>query len=176
MKKNITILIGVIVLFVVLFGGYKIMRKYSIKPVPVVTSELRMKSFSGNVLRPYLTDNKLAYSFDVPDYASSSTSSDGDMVRISSSTSTYAVVYFSRDGGRGLTPSSYISEIIAPHVSVINETGTSTVGAYEWQLADTAGSNWHITTINNGKWVVAIESKKVWGEEASKLVKSFRVE
>ena len=176
MKKNIAILVGIVVLLVVLFGGYKVIKRYSIKSEPISKNDINMKVFTGSVSSEYEGSNTLSYSFSIPDYTISTSSPEGDLVKIGDATSTHTTVYFSYEGGRGLSPSEYISEIIAPHVSVIDETGTSTMGDYEWQLAETAGSNWYITTSKDGQWIVAVESRKIWSDESNKLVSSFKAE
>ena len=165
-----------VVLLVAVFLGYKFTghRKSIINNGNEVAQ--KMLTITGKVNNSFEGENGMSYSFDIPEYATSTVSEEGDLIRISDGTSTRTTVYFSYEGGRGMSPLEYISEIIAPHVPIIDETGTSTVGNYEWQLAETNGSNWHITTLKNGTWIVAIESKKVWSDEANKLVNSFKSE
>ena len=176
-KRNffVFIIVALILIVGLVFVGYKFSgnktKVLNVKDVPQ-----KMLTISGKVTREFEGSNELSYVFDIPDYATSTVSSDGNLIKISDATSTRVTVYFTYEGGRGLTPREYISEIIAPHVSVVEETGTTTMGNYEWQMAETSGSNWHIASLKNGEWIVAIESKKVWSVEADKLVNSFSTE
>lgn len=177
MKNYIALGVGIVVLLVAVFVGYKFTgQKKSINKNNNSEVIQNMVTVTGEVSRNFEGASVLGYSFDIPEYATSTVSESGDLIKIADATSTRTTVYFTYEGGRGLSPLEYISEIIAPHVSVIDETGTTTMGNYEWQLAETAGSHWHITSLKNGEWIVAIESKKVWSNEADKLVNSFKAE
>lgn len=174
MKKYITILVGIIALSAFLFGGYTFLKRHSVKPVAQIQSETPMRSFSSDVVRVFEGENKLAYSFDIPETATTSLGMDNALVRITDATSSYATMYMSYEGARGFTPLEYVSEIIAPHVSVINPTGTSTIGVYEWQAAESDGSEWHVASVNNGAWLIIVENKKAVHDLVEKTLESVK--
>ena len=175
MKRNITLVVGAVVVVVLIFTSYKLLNKKSSK-VAENNVVQNMTTLTGKVTTTFDADNNLNYSFDIPEMATSTVSEEGDLIKVTDGTSTRATVYFSYEGGKALSPVDYITNIVAPHVSVINVTNTSTIGNYEWQLAETGGSNWYVTSLNNGEWIAAIEAKKTFSDEAEKLVKSFKTE
>ena len=175
MKKNLLIGFGIIALLVVVFYGYKGFYKKS-NNVTVKEVAQNMTPLTGKVVANFEGDNTLNYSFDIPETATGTVSEKGDLIKVTDGTSTRATVYFSYEGGRGLNPVDYITSIVAPHVSVIDVTTTKTIGNYEWQLAETGGSDWYVASINNGEWIAAIEAKKTFADEAEKLVTSFKTQ
>ncbi len=174
MKKNIAIILGVIIVVVILFGGYKVIKRYSVQPEKQVEAQsgTSMKSFSGSVTRVYEGDNTLSYSFDIPETATTTLDMDNALVKIVDNEIPYATVYMSYEGGRGFTPLDYINEVIAPHVSVINPTVISTIGAYDWQVAESEGSEWHVASI--GSWLVVVENKKTKHDLVEKTLESVK--
>lgn len=177
MKKNITILVGVVAIVVVLFGGYKLVKKYSVEPEIKVEAQgdVSMKSFSGSVTRVYEGDNILSYTFDIPETATTTLEMDNALVKIVDNSIPYATVYISYEGGRGFTPLDYISEVIAPHVAVINPTEISTIGNYAWQVAESEGSEWYVASINNGNWLFIVENKKTKHDLVAKTLESVKI-
>lgn len=175
-KRNIFIVGGIIVLVIVGFlaGGRLKGKHYA--GTRTTESAQNMVTVLGKVDHNLEGKNLLNYSFDIPETASSTVSEEGDLVKVADATGTRATVYFSYEGTRNMTPSEYIGEIVAPHVPAIDETGTTTIAGYDWQLAETAGSNWYITTLHNGEWIVAVEAKKTWSDNTEKLISSFKAE
>jgi hypothetical protein len=81
MKKNVTILIGLVVLFAVLYAGNTFMRKggSELNVTEGEKSSVAMKSVSGQVLRG---DNVFDYAFDIPETATTSLSMDGALIKV----------------------------------------------------------------------------------------------
>ena len=175
MKKNVTILIGLVVLVAVPYAGVSFIRegKGAFGGSKNDESALGVKAFVGQVVRVYEGQNLLEYGFDIPETASTTVDMDGALIRVTDASNTPIVTfYMSYEGGRGYTALDYLSEVVAPHVNVIDPTGTSTIGMYEWQLAETANSEWHIASVDNGKWLIVAESKKSVHDEAEKILES----
>ena len=144
MKKYVNILVGIVVLLAVLYGGRLLLTEHPKVDVKEVESSIGMLTFSGEVTRIFEGENKLMYSLSLPETATTSITMDGALLKIMDGVSPFASAYFSYEGARGYTPMDYINNTIAPHVSVINPTGTSTIGSYDWQVAESEGSEWHI--------------------------------
>lgn len=177
MKKNVTILIGLVVLVAVLYAGNSFMRegKGSFGSVTNEENMIPMRAVVGQVVRVYEGDNVLEYGFDIPETATTSIDMDGALIRVVDQGALLASVYMSYEGARGYTALDYINTIIAPHVSVIDPTGTSTIGMHEWQIAESAGSEWHIAAVNGGKWLIIVENKKSVKDVVEQILESINV-
>lgn len=176
MKKNVTILIGVVVLVAVLYGGSVFMKKHSgSSDKNDVKTEISMKSFVGQVVRVFEGENVLEYAFDIPETATTSIDMDGALIKVLDNGVLTTSLYMSYEGGRGYTPLDYISNTIAPHVSVINPTGTSTIGGYEWQLAQSEGSEWYVASVASSSWLIVVENKKTNHDMTNKIIESISV-
>lgn len=175
MKKNVTILIGLVVLVAVLYAGVSFIRegKGSFLGGKNNESSIGVKAFVGQVVRVYEGENILEYGFDIPETASTTVDMDGALIRVANASTTPIVTfYMSYEGARGYSALDYLSNVVAPHVAVIDPTGTSTIGVYEWQLAETVNSEWHIAKVDGGKWLIIAESKKSMHDEAEKILES----
>ncbi len=175
MKKNITIVLGIVVLFAVLYAGQSLMKNRKEAGVSDMSTEVATKQFIGEVIRTYEGDHMLEYAIRIPETASTSIDMDGALIRITDEASPLAQVYISYEGGRGYTPLDYINNIISPHVSVINPTGTSTVGNYDWEVAESEGSEWHIARVAGGEWLVVVENKKSAHDTVQNILTSIEV-
>jgi len=175
MKTYTAILIGIVALCAVVFGGYTFMKNKKAAPLPQVTEGVSMRLFSGEVVREFEGENKLNYSFNIPEVSTTSMDMNGALINIFEASSTYATMYISYEGGRGFTALQYIDEIIAPHVSVINLTEISKIGEYEWQGAESEGSEWHVAPVLNGEWLIVVQNKKTVHDTVSKTLESFKV-
>lgn len=174
MKKYIALAIGIVVL-VGAIGGYMYFKKPKVVTPVQQESAIRMTPFDGEVSRFFEGTSTLAYSMDIPDTATTTTEMTGAFVKVTYKDAPYVTMYISYEGGRGYTAKDYVDAIIAPHVSVINLTDVSKIGAYDWQGAETEGSEWHIASANNGNWLVIIENKKAIHDLAQKTIESFKV-
>lgn len=175
MKTYIAILIGIVVLSGVVFGGYMYTKK-QVKSVSETTDTVTYKIINGEVSRWFEGTSTLAYSFGVRQTATTSKQLNDLLLKVTDAGVTVANVYFSYEGGRGYTALDYISEIVAPHVSVITPTGTSTFGAYEWTTAETAGSNWYISSVSEGEWLVIVEGKKTLDLDLKHILETIQLE
>lgn len=174
MKTYISILLIVLGLVIVVYGGYVYTKKHNLKP-QASQDVVKMKTYSSKVSRFYEGDNIIDYSFDIPEYATTTTEMDGAFTKITTSTSSYATVYVSYEGGRGFTPLGYIDEIIAPHVSVINPLSEEMIGNYKWQVAESEGSEWYIAQVANEQWLFIVENKKVNHDLVQKTLESLKI-
>jgi hypothetical protein len=193
MKKNVTILIGLVVVISVLYAGSSFMKKgkSAVGMVEGEKTSLTMKPFNGQVVRVFEGDNVLEYGFDIPETATTSIDMDGALIKVTDvtvtgdveSTTTAPTVtttpvvtfYMSYEGGRGYSPLDYINDIIAPHVSVMNPTSVTTIGSYDWQGAESEGSEWHIASVAGGKWLIVVENKKSTHDTVEKILESISV-
>jgi hypothetical protein len=175
MKTYIAILIGIVVLAGGVFGGMNYMRTHKKAPVKNVSSVM-YATIEGDVVRWFEGTSTLAYSFDIPQTATTSTDMNGALIRVKDANTLLASVYVSYEGGRGHTPLDYITDIVAPHVAVITPTGTSTYGAYDWTTAETAGSNWYIASVANGSWLVVVEGKKSLDLDIKHILETMKLE
>lgn len=172
MKTYIPIVIG---LLIIIAGGYMYSKKNATTPVKemeVKTEVATMKTFDGEVT---VGTEKLAYSFDVPETATTSVEMNNALVRITEGATPYATVYASYQGERKYTAEKYLNEVIAPHVSVITPTGEAMIGNTMWYKAESQGSQWHIATVGDGKWLVIVENRKTVNSLVENTLSSFAV-
>jgi hypothetical protein len=174
MKTYIAIIIGIVVLFAVVFVGYKVIGKKSTTEVKeeMVT---RTAQVTGEVKRVFEGDHVLSYSFVIPEMSSTTVEMDGGLVKVVGATGTEATVYFSYEGGRGYSPFDYLTEVVAPHVAVIDPTGTTTVGAYVWTTAQSAGSEWFVAPTADSQWLIVVEAKKAFHDDTQRLIQSMSI-
>jgi hypothetical protein len=192
MKKNVIILVGVVVLVAVLFAGNSFMKKgkSEVSIVEGGKAIVLMKSFEGQVVRAFEGDNVLDYTFDIPETATTSIDMEGALIKVTDvitsgnteSTTTPVVIstpvatfYMSYEGARGYTALDYINNVIAPHVAVIDVTSTSTIGAYDWQAAESEGSEWHIASVASSSWLIIVENKKTAHDTVERMLESVSV-
>lgn len=175
MKTYIAILIGVVVLFAVVFVGYKFTNKDSSSNDTQQQMMMRTSKVEGSVTRMFEGDHVINYSFSIPELASTTVDMDGALVKVVTDNMAQANVYFSYEGGRGFSAKDYLIEKIAPHVAVINDAGVSTVGAYEWTMAESAGSEWFIAPTSDKQWLIVVEAKKAVHDATLELLKSMEV-
>ncbi len=174
MKTYISILIGIVVITGVTFGGYKFIKsKRAERPAPI-ESAILMKEVSGQVAREFEGENLVDYSFQIPETATTTFDMDKALIKITDNNNPYATIYISYEGGRGYTPVDYIGQVIAPHVSVINMTDVMKIGEYDWQMAETEGSEWHVASAGNGQWLIIVENKKAVHDLVAKTLESFK--
>ena len=174
MKTYIAILVGVVALFGVVFVGYKLTSDIKKNP-ETKTPNAQIQTVNGEVKRIFEGDNVLAYQFDAPIEATVSSQMEGALVQVTKSNDLRTSVYFSFEGGRGYSASDYIANVIAPKVSVVNPTGTTTLGAHDWQGIESTYSEWFITSVLNGEWLVIVENKKLFHEDTVNLLETFSV-
>ena len=135
--------------------------KYSHKnKESVASSTINYLTTEGAVSRFFEGTSTLSYSFEIPTTATTGTDMNGALIKVTDKTNPIASIYMSYEGARGYMPLDYIHEVVAPHVSVITTTGTSTIGSYDWTTAETTGSEWYIASVDNGNWLVVMEGKK----------------
>lgn len=175
MKKYVNILTGVVVLLLVLYAGQLLVQAPPQANVSDVEAKVGEVSVSGQVVRSFEGDNVIEYNFDIPETATTTTEMDGALIRVTNETSPLATIYLSYEGARGYTPMDYINNIVAPHVSVINPTEITRIGNYDWQGAESEGSEWHVASVMNGKWLVVIESKKSVHDSVERTIESFGI-
>lgn len=173
MKTYISILIAIAVLFGVVFVGYKYTTTHKKVVSETTSTTTAFTTFEGSVTRVFEGNTTLTYSFDIPETSTTSVSMDGAFTKVMDGDTFVAAVYMSYEGGRGYSPLDYITEIVAQHVPVITPLGTSTVNGHEYTRAETAGSDWYITSLNNGEWLAVIEGKKVSQEAVLRIASSL---
>lgn len=173
MKTYIAIAVGVVVLFSVVFVGYKFTNKSG--DIAMQDKSVRMAKIEGSVTRKFEGDHVINYSFNIPETATSAVSMDGALVRVSRISGVGSSVYFSYEGARGYSAKDYLADKIAPAVSVLTETGTTTLGGYEWLTATSAGSEYYIASTEDGQWLIVVEAKKVLHDDALELLRSINL-
>ncbi len=175
MKTYTYILIVVAVLAVVVLGGYAFRKNSNTVVLKEEKKEfVNMKTFEGQVTRIFEGENKIVYSFDISENGTTSISMDGALIKVTDPAGLYASLYMSYEGGRGLTPAQYINQVISPHVAVISMKGTSTIGLFDWQIAESPASEWHVTSVLNGQWLIIVENKKSLHDDVQETLKSLR--
>ena len=172
-KRYVPIIIGVVALCAVLYIGNNQMNKNDIDKDEQVATTTALTSFTGKVTKIFEGENTLEYGFDIPETATATVEKDGSLVKVTDSSSDVLAVYFSYEGGRGYSPSDYITNNIVPHVQVITAQGTTTIGSHEWTVVDSEWSVWHIAPSSNGQWLIVVENKKTENGIVIPILESF---
>lgn len=172
MKTYIAILLGVVVLAGVVFVGYKYRTTNHPKIDKVVNEEYKI--VTGSVSRFFEGTSTIDYSFEVPTVATSTSEMDGSLVKVANATGTIATLYFSYEGGRGYTPTEYVNYVMKPRVSGLVITETEESSNPDWLRIASSASEWYISPINDGEWLVVIEAKKTMNVELEKIIATFK--
>jgi hypothetical protein len=175
LKTYKVILLAVLVLVVVVGGGYFAMKKNPATEKQAITKS-HMKAFEGQVTRMFEGENKVVYSFDIPEEATTSVSMDGALIKATSGSSLYAAAYFSYEGGRGYSAEDYIKNTIAPQVNVLNVVGTTTIGTRVWTVAESVNTEWHVGQVGDGQWLMVVESPKANHEDILSTLEGLKAE
>ena len=176
MKKIVKIIIGAVVLVAVLYGGNLFMNRVTNSDgSDLNVEEVATKQFVGEVVRNFEGDHLLGYSLNIPETATATLGLDGALVTVTDGDMPYLSMYVSYEGGRGYSPSTYIDRAIAPLYSVVDLTGTTTIGGFEWQGAESMGIEWHVASVADGQWLVVIENKKSMSDMVKKAIESLKL-
>jgi hypothetical protein len=175
MKRNVSIVVGALVVIAALYGIQKLSDRNGQHDADLTVQEVGMKQVMGEVVRVFEGENKIEYSFSVPESATTTLGMEGALVKVTNDGAPVATVYFSYEGGRGYSSTDYINNIIAPNVAVINPNGTSTVGSTDWETASSEGSEWSVAAVRDGEWLVVVENRKTNHDLAQKLLASLKV-
>lgn len=130
-------------------------------------------SFTGKVIRNFEGENVLEYSFDLPEGATTTVERDGSLIKVINQDSLVVAMYMSYEGGRGYSPADYIKNVIANSVPAITMTGTTTIGLYDWEVAESERSIWHVAKGGDGSWLMVVENKKADNEVAHTIIESI---
>lgn len=173
-KTYKVILLAVLGLVVVVGGAYWFMKDKSMAKEPVIKAQTH--TISGHVTRMFEGENKVVYTFDVPETATSAVAMDGALVRVTDNEVPYASMYFSYEGGRGYSSEDYIKYVIAPRVSVLEIVGTTTIGSRVWTVAESPASEWHVAQVGDGQWLLIVENKKALHDSVLSTLESLVTE
>ncbi len=157
-KTYKAILLAVLGLVIVVSGAYVYMKKSPGAKESVVKSNIQ--TIEGQVTRIYEGENKLVYSMDIPETATSTISMDNALITVKDNGALYAAVYMTYEGGRGYGSLDYINNVIVSHVPVLTIMGTTTIGSTVWTVAEGATSEWHVGQVGDGQWLMIVENPK----------------
>ncbi len=158
MKTYKAILLAVLGLVIVVAGAYFYMKDKPVAQAPITTST--MKTLEGQVVRVFEGENKLVYSLDIPETATSTLDMNDALVKITDNGAAYISMYMSYEGGRGYSSLDYINNVIAPRVSTLSIVGTTTIAGGVWTVAQSANSEWHVGQVGDGQWLMVVESAR----------------
>jgi hypothetical protein len=170
-KTYKAILLSVLGLVIVVTGSYFYMKHERASKEAVVANH--MHALTGQVTRIYEGENKLVYSMNIPETATSMLSMDDALVTINDNGGLYAAVYMTYEGGRGYSAVDYINNVVAPKVHALTVTGTTTVGPVLWTTAESANSEWHVGQVGDGQWLMVVESKKALHDSVMEMIESL---
>lgn len=170
-KTYKAILLSVLGLVIVVGGSFLYMRN---KPVMKENAVVKQSNLlTGQIAREYEGENKLVYTMDIPETATSTISMDDALVTINDNGALLAAVYFTYEGGRGYSSADYLQNVVASKVTGLSMTGTTTVGTVLWTTAETANSEWHVGQVGDGQWLMVVENKKVNHELVVEMLDSL---
>jgi hypothetical protein len=170
--KAILLAVGGIV--IVVGGAYWYMSDMPAKEEAIVKTQTR--TIEGQVTRMFEGENKVVYSFDVPETATSTTGMEDALVKVTNNDLPYTSMYFSYEGGRGYAAEDYIKNVIAPRVPVLTIIGTTTIGSRVWTVAESTASEWHVAQVGDGQWLLIVENKKALHDQVAATLESLRAE
>lgn len=163
-KTYKVILLTVLGLGVVVTGSYFYMKDKPTQKEAVVKVTTAM--LEGEVVRMFEGENKISYALDIPETATSTVGMNGALLQVVDGGVPFVSMYFSYEGGRGYMPINYIKSIIVPQVRALTIVGTTTVGSYDWTVAQSDQSEWHVAQVGDGSWLVVVENKRTLHDKA----------
>jgi hypothetical protein len=176
MKRYVPIIIGVVALCAVLYiGSSEMIKRGDIAREETASSTEMNKTFQGSVTKMFEGENTLQYGFDLPETATATVSMEGALVKVSDSDMPVLAMYVSFEGGRGYSPADYIKKNIKTKVTGITQVGTTTIGGYEWDVVQSANSEWHVASVENGAWLLVVENTKANSEKAMSVLGTLSV-
>lgn len=170
-KTYKAILLSVLGLVIVVGGSYLYMKHKPAQKEAAVVKHVNL--LSGQITREFEGENKLVYSMDIPDTATSTVSMDDALVTVSDNGALFAAVYMTYEGGRGYSSADYLNNVVAAKVSGLTVTGTTTIGTIVWTTAQTANSEWHVGQVGDGQWLMVVESKKSLHDQVVAMLESL---
>lgn len=172
-KTYKAVLLAVVGLGVVVAGSYVYMKDRPVEKEreAVVNSTVHM--LEGQVMRMHEGENKLVYSMDIPETATSALALDGALIKVTDNGTPFVSMYMSYEGGRGYASTDYINNVIAPKVSVLTTVGTTTIGGTTWTVAQTANTEWHVGQVGDGQWLMIVEAKRSSHDAIVKMLESL---
>jgi len=174
MKRYVPIIIGVVALCAVLYLGSSGTNNEEEKLANEESSvEVMNKSFQGSFTKIFEGENTLQYGLDLSETATATVSMDGALVKITDNDMPVLAMYISFEGGRGYSPTDYITKNIVTKVRGVTQMETRMIGEYEWAVAESANSVWHVASVENGKWLLVVENKKVDTEKAMPVLETI---
>jgi hypothetical protein len=196
-KKYTYWAVGVVVAILVIVGIVKMVQNNNTTALQDenMVDMTGMQTYSGTITRNFQGEHMLNYSFAIPETATATVSMNNALVRVTDNKNAYASVYFSYEGSRKYSAEDYINKVIKPRVpkvTIVTDdaldtttssstvTGSSTtevVSANDnWTVAQSTGSEWHVTATADGQWLVVIESPKTLHDQVEKTVGSFKTQ
>ncbi len=174
-KRYVPIIIGVVALCAVLYLGSSKMGSgdEELANEEVASSKLTSKSFQGSVIKTFEGDNTLLYGFDLPETATTTVSMEGALVKVTDNEVSVFAMYVSFEGARKYSPRDYITNTIMPKVNGVTQSGTTTIGVYDWSVAESQNSQWHVASVGDGKWLLVVENKKTDSEKVVDILESL---
>jgi hypothetical protein len=170
-KTYKAILLSVLGLVIVVVGSFVYIRHHKNAGVEAVVKK-QVTTISGQLVRVYEGENKLVYSMDIPQTATSELSMDDALVTIKNDGALFAAVYMTYEGGRGFSSADYLNNVTAKSVP-LTITGTTTLGGVLWTTAEGGNSEWHVGQVGDGQWLMVVESKKALHDEVAQMLETL---
>jgi hypothetical protein len=171
-KTYKAILLSVLGLVIVVVGSFIYIRHHKNTEVEAVVKK-QVTTLSGQVTRVYEGENKLVYSMDVPETATSALSMDDALVTVKNDGALFAAVYMTYEGGRGFSSADYLTNVTAKAVPGLAVTGTTTLGGVTWTTAEGGNSEWHVGQVGDGQWLMVVESKKTLHDQVAQMLETL---
>ncbi len=173
-KRYIPIVIGIVALCAVLYlGSSKMTTDDDILINDETKTEVTNKNFQGSLTKMFEGEHTLEYGLDLPDTASAAVTKEGALVKVTDSGMPVFAMYVSYEGARGYSTTDYITRNIKSKVAGVTMKETVTVGKYDWTVAESANSVWHVTSVENGAWLLVVEYKKADAEKAVGILETL---
>lgn len=173
MKRYVPIVIGVVALCAVLYLANNRMEASNDVVLDEQATTTMLTTFNGSITRMFEGENVLQYGFDLPETSTTTVEKDGALIKVMDSGMPVVAMYVSFEGGRGYSPSDYISNVIVPNVKSITDRGTTTIGSYDWTVVESPVSVWHVASVNSGNWLLVVENRKTENEKVASILESL---
>lgn len=121
-------------------------------------------------------ENKFNFSF-IYDKNLSVSQGEGDKAKyvyVKDGEKNVAVLYFSYEGARNYSAADYVAKVIAPRVALVGSPETMMHASSTWMHVASAGTDWHLVPVADGKWVVVLESSKANKSMVASILETFK--
>ena len=139
----------------------------------VRSDSVRMRLYEGSVSTEFEGEQRLAYSFRIPENAAVVTALQGKSLAVTQGATVVGRVGLSYEGGRGYTEEDYIREILLKKSKSSTKTYAQSVGGRVGVTLEDEGVQYFISSSLNKQWLIIFETDGKNESDFKQMVATF---